>query len=361
MKRFFVCVSILLLVACARPEPEQQLLNDAVYQVIVPAHDALLKSSKALTRRSQQFCDAPQDAAALDAVHSAWFDTMRDWQAVKMISFGPVLEGNLAWQLQFWPDKKNLVRSKIEAFLAAEKPMTVEQLAEESVTIQGLSAVEYLLYDEQGKLSPFAVDDADAARRCQLLFVTARHIERVATSLHQGWIKQGYMKTLLEPGEANALYPTRKQAVEQLLAVLVSNLEQVKKYNIEAPMGLRASKVKANPYLNEAWRSRLSRELLLARLQALHEFYRGGEGYGFDDYLRATPGHEALADSIEQSFNQAISWTQQGEQPLFDVIATDPSSMQPLLVEVSSLLTSLRFGVVEALGLTLGFNANDGD
>ncbi|MCB1616642.1 MAG: imelysin family protein [Pseudomonadales bacterium] len=361
MKRLASVILFVLLSACAKPEPEQQLINDMAYKVIIPAHDAFLSSAKNLTRRSQQLCENPQSAQVLEETRSAWLQAMLDWQVLKMINFGPVTNDNMAWKIQFWPDKKNLVRSKAEALLSSDQVLTLETMEAQSVTIQGLTAIEYLLFDEQGAVKLSGTTDKAEARRCQLLFVTARHTEKVANGLHHAWVKEGYVKTFLSPGEKNPVYTDPAQLMGQLLGALVANLEQVKKYNLESPMGLGGTKAKANPYLNEAWRSRYSKELLIARINGLHDLYRGGQGYGFDDYLRAKPGHKELNDSLDAHFLKAVSALESLDKPLFDEVQGHSDTLQRVLVEISALLSETRYGVTQAAGVTLGFNANDGD
>ncbi|BBI48984.1 hypothetical protein HORIV_14050 [Vreelandella olivaria] len=66
-----------------------------------------------------------------------WLNAYQAWQAVRFIQFGPVEQNSRGWQLQFWPDRKNLVGRKVGTWLKATEAPDAEDIAGDSVAIQG--------------------------------------------------------------------------------------------------------------------------------------------------------------------------------------------------------------------------------
>ncbi|MEE8056961.1 MAG: imelysin family protein [Pseudomonadales bacterium] len=366
----------LLVTACSPPKPPAlQLLESIANHSILPFHQQFVTSTRRLHNSSNNFCEDKTEQQ-LQMVRSHWLLAMKDWQAVKVIQFGPVTVDNQNWKIQFWPDRHNLIKKKINGLLKSDDELTVERIDKASVVVQGLSALEFLLFDQNGgQLNNYSSknssdnDNKDGVRRCQLLTAISAHTQGVAKHLYQTWKKDGgnYSGHLSHPGENNIEFPEANTAIAALVDTLVATIELAKKDKLEGPLSIHTKGNRARPYLSEAWRSRASLQLLRANLQAARRLFNGGaldkQHYGFDDYLTGNTIHTTLAESINTQFQQVDDIFSTLQKPLFEAV-NDPASQQALKqlqVEVIVLTKLLKYKLPPAMGVTLGFNANDGD
>ncbi len=365
-----------VLSACGRA-PEQRLLEDTTNGVILPIYRDFAERSSALASSSAAFCasEARSDDHFLQ-LREHWQQAASGWAQAQLLQLGPLLVDNQSWKIQFWPDRKNLVARKVEQLIGSGDDLTPQRLGEASVIVQGLSALEYLLFDPKaGSAQRYRggdVGDDSAARRCQMLAATATRLANTASALRDGWepAQGNYAGVLTTPGADNSEYPEPRAALTALVDSLVYTVELIKRDKLERPLALAATGGRANPYLLEWWRAGAGSAAIAANLQGLAALYRGGEGVGLDDYLRKLPRGEALATAIEQQLaaaqQQLAAAGTFSAQPQALVAMTAPGSAQrqallALQAALSELLRLLQHELPEVTGITLSFNANDGD
>ncbi|MCB1667239.1 MAG: imelysin family protein [Porticoccaceae bacterium] len=357
---------LLLVVSCkTQPTPEQQLLTDTTRHVILPALQRFSDSTQALVTSSEQFCEQQGQKTAQDLaqLQDNWRKSMNAWQAAKIIPFGPISIDNQSWKIQFWPDKHNLVRRKLQALLDGEDALDVERIAKASVLTQGLTALEYLLFDEQGGHPDQYQSTPKGQRQCQLLIAVSQHTHKVAAGLNEAWQpEQGnYAAILTKPGEQNPTFTDSNSAIAALVDALVATTEAAKGGQLAQPLGYKSKGDRPRPYMSEAWRSRYSTQAVAANLQAAKLLYSGGTGYGMDDYLRSR-NQKVLAEKINAQFDTVLTTVSQAPA-IFDAV-TDKQQRQvieQIYQDLKILVGTLKNELPPAMGVQLGFNSNDGD
>ncbi|GAM66449.1 iron-regulated protein A precursor [Vibrio sp. JCM 19236] len=55
----------------------------------------------------------------------------------------------LSWKVQFWPDKKDTTGRQLKSVLRTNPNIDLADLKSQSATLQGLTALEWLLYEPQ--------------------------------------------------------------------------------------------------------------------------------------------------------------------------------------------------------------------
>jgi predicted lipoprotein len=234
--------------------------------------------------------------------------------------------------------------------------LTVERLTEASVVVQGLSALEYLLFDaDAGQLQQY-----QQPRQCQLLMVVSTHSEQVASFLYDQWRPGGgnYRAVFTTPGPDNKAFPDSKAGISALVDALVSNLERAKNERLGGPLGYRNRKLRPQAYLTEAWRSQSSLKLLQANIKASLALYQP-----LSDYMQLFPARRDLDQQIHQQFTLVLEQLQQLETPLF-IAVTEPTQqalLTALYDDVTGLVKLIKNKLPPAMGVNLGFNSNDGD
>jgi len=356
----------------SKPDKEEQDLEKYVAReiaenTIAHFHQRFALSTEALSAKSRAFCLNPNETT-LGATQEQWRLAMSDWQAVKIINFGPIKVNNLSWRLQFWPDKKNLVGRKIKALLKSEDPIDHAKLKESSVVIQGLSALEYLLFDRTGaKLSHYQTNGSEP-RQCDLLQTVASLTQQTAEHLSGAWQANAeylsvFANTTAIASETDITgITTGTPPLTQLIESVLANLETLKNDKLGAPLGLKSASGKTNAFLAEAWRSQYSLPLVSANLKAVRRLLVNGELLGLTDFLIAND-QQALASRLLMQLDAIQVTLNTVNKPMTEAINDDKSrtALSKAHTDLAVLIGILKRDIPIALNITLGFNDNDGD
>jgi|TARA_R110002124_G_scaffold221252_1_gene386887 predicted lipoprotein len=298
----------------------------------------LSAASERLEASAARFCQSP-DEALRQRLENDWLSAYQAWQAVRFIQFGPVEQNSRGWQLQFWPDRKNLVGSKVRGWLKAAEAPDAQDIASDSVAIQGFPALEYLLYDDA--MDEQALSDPGA---CSLMQAITTHLADTTSALHRDW--QAFGEHYLETPDYT----------ETTLASAIQALEILEDKRLGEPMGLKGAP--ANGYLAEAWRSGQTVRLVESSLEGL----RTGFLPGLTALLReadALPLAEAFRDQLDKTLVQASELPPGLVPSLEDEEAF--RGLQSLYLDISQLRHLLGNEIAGELGLVRGFNSSDGD
>ncbi len=227
---------------------------------------------------------------------------------------GPLAEGNRAWQVQFWPDKKNLVGRQVEQLVNGDKPVDAASLGKSSVVVRGLSAYEYILFDSK----PDIATAEQKARYCPLLVAIGEHQKVLAEEILKGWNSTDGMLSQMTKFP-NQRYADSHEAIADLLRSQVTALDTLKK-KLGAPMG-RQSKGIAQPLQAEAWRSHNSLKSLEATLKAAETVWVGVDNQGLRGLLPSD--QKALADKIDAAYAASLKLLADNQKTLGELLADD--------------------------------------
>lgn len=338
--------------ACSSSEdPYQQTSAALGEQVIYQAHQQWQASNQQLVSSAKAFCQAEQ---SLEQTRADFLQAQHAWAALQPLLIGPLNEGNRAWQVQFWPDKKNLVARQVKQFLKANPEHTLADVQSGSVVVQGLSAYEYLLFDQD-------VDFADASQKqryCPLLQQIAVNQQQLGDDVLSQWQGSEGMLAQLTTFP-NQRYAEPLEALTAILQEQVISLDGLKR-KLGAPLG-RSNKNIAQPYQAQSWRSQASLNNLSAELNSALALWQGTDQYALRNLLTAE--HADLVKQIDAAYLQAQQELAAFKQPL-TVLLGDEQQRQGLLALYDSFDRVHRLHedeLARALGVQLGFNANDGD
>ena len=304
-------------------------------------YQALVERSDALQQRAQSYCAAPKEHS-LETVSEAWEEAFMAWQRVRFVDFGPIEQDHIAWQLQFWPDSKNLVARKTDNWLKGDQPINAAALAADSVAAKGFPALEYLLFDPRVRDGKQALPHA---RTCELVEAISAQIHDNATRLHSDWSRFG------------SHYQSRTEYEHTTVSAAMHTLEILPDKRLAAPMGL-GGKGRRNPYIADAWRSGESLEAIEATLRGLQTYFLPG----FLQLMQArqmTP----LGEQFGLRLNEALVRLDSMPAAMAPLLKTDEGyrSLQLLYIDLDRLATLLNGTIASELGIIKGFNASDGD
>jgi len=341
----------LTLSACSPTDPQQQVSRALTDGVLLPLYSAWNEADQQLAASGQAFCAGTQ---SITDARQAFTSAQSAWAAVQPAVLGPLAEGNRAWQIQFWPDKKNLVARQVEALVNSKPELTPADLDKSSVVVQGLTAYEYLLFDPAIDL-----DNAEQkARYCPLIVAIGEHQKVLAADVLSNWQREDGMAAQLK-NFPNARYAEAPEAVAELLRTQVSAIDGLKK-KLGTPLG-RQSKGQPQPFQAEAWRSKASLANLAASLASAERIWLGAEQDGIQALLSSEQGE------LQQRINAAYSDTRQRlaatQRPLGELLSDEAgrAELNALYDSLNALHRLHEVELARTLGIQLGFNAHDGD
>ena len=341
----------LALVGCGQQDPRAKVSAALADGVLLPAYNSWQEADRQLAVNAEAFCTGNADVTA---ARQAFLGAQSAWAGLQPLLVGPLAEGNRAWQIQFWPDKKNLVQRQVEALLKSKPQLSNDDLANASVVVQGLTAYEYMLFDPALDLT----QAEQKARYCPLLQAIGQHQQALAAQIMDEWQGKPGMAEQLKTFP-NERYADANEAIADLLRVQVTALDGLKK-KLGAPMG-RQSKGIPQPYQAEAWRSAASLANLGAALANAELLWHGSNRDGIQTLLGDDQAD--LANRIDAAYQDTRQRLAALDKPLGDLLADEAgrAALNELYDSLNRLHRLQESELAKALDVQIGFNAHDGD
>ncbi len=381
MKIILLVGSLLLasaLTGCNAKDARVSFAESVSKNIIEPSYQTLYLNAVQLSNVSTQ-CEIKEAnyPKIIGELKTHWRKTMASWQGVQWVQFGPIKEDGREWSLQFWPDKRNLVGKKINALMKNNQTVTQESLARGGVLTQGLSAMEYVLFD---RLEKSIVDDGTNVsifmrQACLSSIAISQMIKNTSQILLDGW-GEYHRKNFsrLDKPNIDAEITDVQQAISLIMNNAITIVDIMQNRKLGSPFGLgsnndtklrlsNADVKKANAFFLESWRSRGSRSNLSNNINTLLKLF---EDKSFK-HLLATKNQGGLALLLEESTTKIAGMlaVAEDEASYFDQVSVSKldaaENIKPLYKELARLKVLMTKDLVRALNIQAGFNANDGD
>ncbi|MFK8251594.1 imelysin family protein [Ancylobacter terrae] len=325
---------------------------DIVADWLLPRYAALDEAARAQLAAWNAFCKAPSREGLVEL--KTRFAAVSDaWAAVEFITFGPVVLSLRADRFNLFPERRNAVARSLAELIAdpTEERLAPERFARLSAAVQGLPALERLLYDDGADAA--LVSGAESGRRCAIGRAVAGNLAEIAGGIRSGWgDRNSGLLAQLEAGKPDPVFfPDPNALLSQIVTDLAGAYQRVVDQRLLVVLGKSAEDAK--PALADRRRSGRSRETVLAVVasaQALSERL----AQGLDAKSRAT------VDKAGQASLAAV------ERLPADVgaAATDARGRKSIEAAVTALKAAQKTvaePLASGLGVPLGFNALDGD
>jgi predicted lipoprotein len=357
-KRSALALVLPLILAGALPASAAVKAADVIQRSIDgfvrPAYARLHDHADSLTKAMHALCAAPSQDD-LDAARAEFSGVVDAWSVAEIIRFGPIAEDNRLERMSFWPDRKSIGLKQVQAALSDKDPSAADaaQLAAKSVAVQGLGALEFVLYGagaEQlaGKDDPY---------RCAYGAAIAANAETIAADVSDAWNKpDGFAALWASPGPRNPLYRDGTEAVTELVGVFINELEMVRDVRLKGFLGSNpeADKPKQAIY----WRSQNTARSLAGNLAGMDALFQASQ---LADAL--PPDARWMAQSIHIQLVNGADAAKTAGGPIDKALA-DPARREKLdyvSLVTTSLSTLIGTRLTAEFGLTAGFSSLDGD
>lgn len=331
---------------------------------VIPRHRALADAAAAFDAAAGALCQAP-GAETLAGAEAAFNDTADAWMGVQHIQFGPIELLMRGPRLYFWPDPTDRAAQDVKEFVAAGDTgkLDPEHFAAVPVSLQGLPAAEVLLFDAPSRDRLLAGDD-EGRLRCALLAAIAANVHELARGLLADWQDSDgpFAKALAAPDPDNPYFASREEVTTAFLKSLNHGLRLALDTRLKPALG--ADIGAARPDRAEAWRSGRSFRNIVLGLEAAQALYLGeGRDGGLDALAAASQSDPKIAPLLRKAFGITIDTAKGIGKPLAEAVA-DPGTrpaVEKLATQIQALRQLVGTRLAAALGLSVGFNALDGD
>lgn len=313
-------------------------LATGVAQADVPAavQDHILPRHAAFAAATASLAEATTDGCALDQVGPAYQAAYDAWMGVQHIRLGPVEVDGRGLAIAFWPDPKaSGLRAQHVLLDADPATLTPDNMMEQSVAARGLTGLERLLYPTE----PWPVDT------CPLLRATADDLARMSADLDREW-RTGFgplVLTASQPG--NTRFLSEVEARQALFTQIVTGLDFIRDQRLGRPLG---SFDRPAPDRAEARASGRSLRNIALSLSAIRQMA-----------MALVPDAARSLTALDRATDLARDL----DDPLLAGVATPQGRLRVEILQQA--VDAARMAVVEemgpALGVTMGFNAMDGD
>jgi predicted lipoprotein len=370
----FAAVFALLVAAAGAPAGAQEgappaeppriafrpVVERAVDAVILPGYRELSEQAAAEATLTSDLC-WQADVERLGAARAGFRELVLAWSRVELVRFGPARDKNRYERLFFWPDPRGRGLQQIQEIIASDDPTAtdVDTLREKSVAVQGLFALEFVLY---GTGSDMLADPDDPARsfRCRFGAAIAGAIEKTAEEIDADWTKpDGYAALMRDAGPDNPVYRSHGEAVQELIKSAREQLQLSR--DLKLAHAIEDAPGKAQPKRAPFWRSDLTIPSIRANLKAVLALV-GPEGIGAalprdEPWVAAQLAFEL--GEVDKTLGRVEARAQRWETLVKD--AESHADLTYTLIPLADAIALLEGGYPDALGLITGFNSLDGD
>ncbi|MCW0207897.1 imelysin family protein [Achromobacter veterisilvae] len=319
-----------------------------------PAVAKMVDAASALDGALGGWCAQP-GAAGAARVGEAFETLALAWSGVEILRFGPLVQANRYERLAFWPDTRGVMPKQVQALIAAQDDALLKPgaLSGRSVAVQGLPALEYVLYGEPALLEQGGAPGF--AYACGYARAVAANVAAISRDVAQAWSAQGdFGRQFAHPQADNDLYRDPQEVAAEAMKALSTGLQFARDVKIVPVLGDTAAA--ARPKRAAFWRSKLSTRLLAANVDGLKAFYLAG--------AYPLPAGDAWMDaSVRGELASAAQTLRAVPVPLEPALAEEEGRR---LLTLASLTLKNAKAIVDqdlapALGVMIGFNALDGD
>jgi predicted lipoprotein len=335
--------------------PNRVLIEGAIEDFARPDFHRFALDSSALAAAVAALCAGPSEAR-LAAARGAFATEALSFSRIELVRIGPLGLGDRLERLLFWPDPKGIAVRQVQQALAAKDPTATDpdRLREKSVAMQGLVALEYLLYGTGA--DTLAAGDG---YRCAYAQAITTLVDGLATTIDAEWAASGpgsAADQMLDPKPDADYYRTETEVMDKLAATLLHGTDTIRDQRITPILGAASGGPK--PKAGLFWRSGLTIPAIAANFAGLAEFFRAAK---FPEAMGRSYGW--IADGALFEFDNAARIAGGIDTNLAAAVA-DPVQLRALgslVIVTNSLDTLLGDQLPPVLGLSVGFSALDGD
>lgn len=333
---------------------------DVVWNVIDgairPGYSAFEDAAREEASKIGALCQMPGEVE-LQTARDGFGDLAKAFAAIEFVRFGPITEDNRLERILFFPDRRGVTLRQVQAILADtedDSALSADTLAQKSVAVQGLTALEFVLFGSGSE----TLETKDGDFRCSYAKAIADNIVSIAQAVTAGWgNEEGITRRLTNPSQSDTAYRTADDSLKAVTSIFIDGLEMIRDQRLKPALGDDVED--ANPKAFLYHRSENALAALSANFSGLREVFDAAQ------YGEILPDAQAgyLPGAIGFEFDNARRTLDALSAPLADVVVSKENrdKLDYVLIVTGSLQSEFANQLAPALGLSAGFSSLDGD
>jgi uncharacterized protein len=278
------------------------------------------------------------------------FERLYDsYSSVEVINFGALEKDLRSFELNFWPDKRNVLSRQIKPILnSTGEVITVSTFKDLSLALKGLTAVERILYNSEGKV---VINNKSHINICRYLTYIAKNIHTISKAVHKEW-KENKKHTFSSNKNIH------KEKVANFYQAFHDLVEKIYVQKLQKPY---ISKTKSiNIRKLENYRSKRSFRAIAINTKSLKNLY---EGNGLSSLLKQTKDTKSIQKNIKIDKKISKLLNKISLSPILKIKDYDINTKEyrGLMSDFEQLQNIVTTGLSEGIQIPLGFNGADGD
>jgi predicted lipoprotein len=349
---------VILLLFALLPVPSAQAADGSGARIADefarPALQALVESAGRHGIAVDALCAGP-DTEKLEAARKTFDTLVTDFARASVLRFGPLAAESRIERLFFWPDPRGIALRQVQGVLGKTDDTAARQetLADKSAALQGIPALEFVLFGSGSE----QLGGSDGAFRCAYAAAISRNIGVIAEETLDGWSPDtAFARSFTAPSADAEIYRSAQEVDGEIVKAMSTALQFLGAAELRPPLG--ETPEKANGRRAPLWRSDLTFALAQARIGGVQALLDAS------GYAETVPSDQAYAiDSLRFELNTASTQLGEIDVPVEAAFADEAARghLTVALLALDHARDLVSEDLSAALGLTMGFNALDGD
>ncbi|MCT8970739.1 imelysin family protein [Microbaculum marinisediminis] len=321
-----------------------------------PSVTQFANTAAVLSGDIDRLCREPSEPR-LDTVRQRFDTLVEAWFRIFFLRFGPMVVDNRFEKIFFWPDPRGVVLRQVGAILAGPDADAIDpaKLAAKSVAVQGLPALEFLLF---GTGSPSLLDKTDEGRfRCAYALSASVVLSERAAAIVADWgPDSAFVREIAHPGPNNDIYRNDQEVAAEVVKALAGGTAFLAEVVIVPFLGKEPEQ--ANYRKAPLWRSGSTIRAVRGGLAGLRDFYAAT---GIGEALSAPD--RWIDGGLRLEMRKILDTLDKLDMPLDEAVRPGPGreALIYTVIALKSLHTTMDTRLAQAVGVSVGFNALDGD
>ena len=233
--------------AFAETSPHAKVAPQAIDRVIRPGYERLDKAGEAESKAFDALCAKPSEEALI-AARQSFGELVQAFGAVEFITFGPIAEGSRRERYLFWPDRRGAAQRQAQIIVNRRNAdaATSDLLPRQSVAVQGLTALEYVLF---GAGSDSLTSQAGAFR-CRYGATIVGNLGQISDAVAEQWRNpNGFAGRLSQPKASDPVFRSPDDALALLLTTAIRGLGDISDTRLSPGLAASDGETPSNLFL----------------------------------------------------------------------------------------------------------------
>jgi len=354
-----ICLPVLvmlLLTGSIRAEAQTDLnetaaaISRTIDEIFQPSHQRFVEATRQLLESAEISC-RDRSAQAVSRLRADYESLISAFARIELYRMGPMTEQLRQNRLFYWPDKRRVGERQLRELLSSASSATLTEAAliEKSVALQGIPALERLLYSKNATENLVDVQTSN----CHVATIITQNLHSMATAMNEGWTDEsGLVSSMRDPTGDSRTFRNHQEVLQRLATLIVVGVDVVLDKKIQPLVGDNVSVKNAPLWLSEQ------------TVTMITENHHGIRSLLIDSGLATDTGLEdelqfefRTVDSILEKLASLPSLTDEHTQLTRQTL----SLTKALSAVVGGIQSTLNDRFVQRLGISAGFNSEDGD